>query len=284
MACVPAKLSELDLMVPAPWQVRRVIRETADTFTIHLQTADGTGQCDFRPGQFNMLYAPGIGEAPISISGDPRRPEVLVHTVRAVGAVTRALTRTRPQGELGVRGPFGSCWPTELPAGSDVVIICGGIGLAPLRPLVYHVLHTRGHFNRVALLYGARTPHDMLFRKELLKWGARFDFQVHATVDRAAEDWRGSVGVVTALIPHIPFDPANTVAMICGPEIMMRFSVMALLTRGLHTSKIHLSMERNMKCGFGMCGHCQFGPEFVCRDGPVFPYERVERLLAVKEA
>ncbi|MBI2928179.1 MAG: FAD/NAD(P)-binding protein [Verrucomicrobia bacterium] len=269
-----------DAMVPASYRVRRLRRETHDTFTVELQPATGNGGFAFAPGQFNMLYLFGVGEVPISISGDPARRDAVFHTTRAVGTVTRAMARLKAGDVLGVRGPFGSHWPVEEAEGNDVVIVAGGIGLAPLRPSLYHILSRREKYGRVVLLYGARTPADILYRKELEQWRARFDLEVYATVDRAHADWRGNVGVVTALIPRAPFDPLNTLAMVCGPEIMMRFTVAELHKRGVALDAIYLSMERNMKCAIGFCGHCQYGPTFICKDGPVFRYDRVKDWLA----
>lgn len=267
-------------MVPASYRVRRLRRETDDTFTLELQPANGNGGFAFAPGQFNMLYLFGVGEVPISISGDPAKREVVFHTTRRVGTVTRAMAGLKPGDVLGVRGPFGSHWPVEEAEGNDVVIVAGGIGLAPLRPSLYHILSRRDKYGRVVLLYGARTPADMLYRKELEQWRARFDLEVYATVDRAHAGWRGNVGVVTALIPRVPFDPLNTLAMVCGPEIMMRFTVAELQKRGVALDAIYLSMERNMKCAIGFCGHCQYGPTFICKDGPVFRYDRVKDWLS----
>jgi NAD(P)H-flavin reductase len=230
-----------------------------------------------------MLYVFGVGEVPISISGDPARPDCVVHTTRAVGPVTRALQRLHEGAVLGLRGPFGTAWPVEAARNHDVLLVTGGIGLAPLRPVLYHVLNNRGDYGRVVLLYGARTAEDMLYSQELTAWQARADVDVHTTVDRATSGWRGNVGVVTALIPHAPCDPRRTVALVCGPEVMMRFTVMALEARGVNPAHIHVSMERNMKCAVGFCGHCQYGPEFICKDGPVFAYPRIERLFSVRE-
>ena len=270
-------------MTPHPFVVQRALPETDDTFTLELAADRGFEPLAFRPGQFNMLYVFGVGEVPISISGDPATPQTLVHTTRVVGATTRAMRQLKRGDQLGVRGPFGTAWPVEEAEGQDVLFVAGGIGLAPLRPALYRVLSRRERYGRVVLLYGARTPDDILFRRELRNWRADFDLEVHVTVDRATREWRGNVGVVTALIPRVPFDPRNTVALTCGPEVMMRFTVLELQRRGVEPEHVHVSLERNMKCAIGLCGHCQLGAEFVCRDGPVFPYARVRRLLDVRE-
>lgn len=268
-------------MAPAVVCIERRIKELGDTFTLNLKPADGDFY--FRPGQFNMLYVFGVGEVPISISGDPENPQTLVHTIREVGGVTKALAGLKAGDSVGVRGPFGSSWPLEEAAGKDVVIVTGGIGLAPLRPAFYQILSQRDRFGRLALLYGARTPGDILFRKELEKWRAHFDLQVRVTVDSADETWFGSVGVVTTLIPKARFDPANTLVLICGPEIMMHFSVLEFKKLGVPVTNIYLSMERNMKCAVGFCGHCQYGPHFICKDGPVFRLDRIQPIFRIRE-
>ncbi len=271
---------QLDPMIPEPYRVQRVRRETSDTFTLELCPENSYSIPEYTAGQFNMLYVFGVGEIPISISGDPDRRGALIHTTRAVGAVTKAMHELKVNDVIAVRGPYGTGWPVEEALGSDVVIVAGGIGLAPLRPAMYKVLSNRDKFGRVVLLYGARTPADILFRKELEQWRAQFDLEVYVTVDRATSAWRGSVGVVTRLIPKAPFDPSNTIAMVCGPEAMMRFTALELEKRGVSNKRIYLSMERNMKCAIGLCGHCQFGPVFVCKDGPVFRYDQIKDLLA----
>lgn len=264
------------VLLPRPFRIERVRRDTKDTFTLELAPADGGSALEFTAGQFNMIYVFGVGEVPISISGDPGKPARLVHTIRAVGTVTRALARLGRGGILGVRGPFGSDWGVKEAAGSDLILVAGGIGLAPLRPVLYELLAHRTRFGRVVLLYGARTPADALYAKELERWRSRFDLEVEVTVDVATGGWRGNVGLVTSLIPRAPLDPANTVAMVCGPEVMMRFVVQDLRERGVPAERIRLSMERNMKCAIGHCGHCQFGPEFICKDGPVLRYSRIQ--------
>jgi NAD(P)H-flavin reductase len=265
-----------DPMIPYPYQVLRVRRETPDTFTLDLAPTDGGGPPGFAPGQFNMLYAFGAGEVPISISGDPDRPGPLVHTVRAVGDTTRAICALKKGSPLGVRGPFGSAWPVAEAKGKDVLVIAGGLGLAPLRPAVYHLFNHRDDYGNIEIIYGARTPEDLLYRRELERWRGRFDVRVHVTVDSAGQDWRGSVGVVTTLISRTRFDSAHTAALLCGPGVMMRFTVLELLSRGLTPEQIFVSMERNMKCGLGLCGHCQWGPFFICKDGPVFRFDRIK--------
>jgi len=267
-------------LVPQPIRVSRIRKETADVATLELAPA---APFAFAAGQFNMLYAFGLGEVAISISGDPAEEGRIVHTVRAVGAVSAAITRLRRNMAIGVRGPYGSCWPVAESEGSDVIIVAGGLGLAPLRPAIYRVLARRGHYGRVVLLYGARSPTDILYRRELEAWRRRLDVDIAVTVDHAASDWRGNVGVVPALIAHAAVDPEHAVAMVCGPEIMMRFTIDALRDRGMSADRIYLSMERNMKCAVGLCGHCQFGPAFVCRDGPVFRFDRVAAIFGVRE-
>ena len=278
-----APAAAADPMRPEPFEVRQHVKETGDTFTLTLAPVAGARLRPFAPGQFNMLYVFGIGEVPISISGDPAKPEQLVHTIRSVGATTRAMHGLKRGDWVGVRGPFGSAWPVAEAHGQDVVLIAGGIGLAPIRPALYHVLLHRGLYGRVVLLYGARTPRDMLYARELREWRSRFDLEVEVTVDRATLDWQGSVGVVTKMVQRSPFDPTSAVAFICGPEVMIRYAAQALEQRGTPQASIFVSMERNMKCAVGVCGHCQFGPFFVCKDGPVFRYDRIQRFIGMRE-
>jgi NAD(P)H-flavin reductase len=262
-------------MRPARYRVVRNRRETHDSFTLDLVPADGGPCLAFAPGQFNMLYLFGVGEVPISISGDSGDTSVLVHTIRAVGGVTRAMRALAPGDVVGVRGPYGVPWPVEAAAGEDVVLVAGGIGLAPLRPALYAILARRREYGRVALLYGTRSPADILYLRELMRWRSRFDLDVYATVDRGAAGWTGDIGVVTTLVARARFDPHFTVAMLCGPEVMMRFGALELGKRGVRPERIYLSMERNMQCAIGLCGHCQFGPTFVCKDGPVFASDAI---------
>jgi NAD(P)H-flavin reductase len=268
-------------MVPVARRVVRARRELSDVWTIEIEPdADGFA---FLPGQFNMLYAFGVGEAAISISGDPARPDRLVHTIRSVGKVSAALARLKAGDMLGIRGPFGEGWPVEAAAGSDVVVIAGGLGLAPLRPAIYRLFAERRRYGRIVLLCGARSPEDILFRTEIEHWRRQLDLEVEVTVDHAGRDWRGNVGVVTTLIARAAFDPAHTVALVCGPEVMMRFAAIEMEKRGVPPEAIYISMERNMKCAIGHCGHCQFGGDFVCKDGPVATWARLGRRIAMRE-
>ncbi len=271
-----------DPMTPEPFRLVQRRKDLADTFTIELVPMNG-GSAAFQPGQFNMLYHFGVGEVPISISGDPKDSKKMVHTIRNVGAVTDAMSKLVKGDMVGVRGPYGSAWPVTDVEGADMVIIAGGVGLAPLRPAVYHVLANRKKYGRFVILYGARTPADILFLKELEKWSAHLDVYVGATVDHASGDWAGNVGTVTKLIPRANFDSENVAVFVCGPEIMMRFTISTLEERGVDKNSIYVSLERNMKCAVGFCGHCQFGGHFICKDGPVFPYGKIEDLFKIRE-
>ncbi len=270
-------------MVPDLYRIQHVRRETKDTFTVELRAVQRNGGVHFAPGQFNMLYVYGVGEVPISISGDPGKDQCLIHTTRAVGTVTRAMQKLHKGATLGVRGPYGTHWPVKEAEGSDIVIIAGGIGLAPLRSALYRILEHREKYGKVQLLYGARTPADILYKNELEHWRARLDMDVVVTVDRAPGTWRGNVGVVPAFIPKAAFDPSSTVSMICGPEMMMRYSVQELQKCGVADENIYVSLERNMKCGIGLCGHCQIQNLFVCKDGPVVSYQNVKDLMTKRE-
>lgn len=268
--------------VPEPYRVVATRQETEDTWTLDLRSHSGR-RLEFEPGQFTMLYAFGFGEVPISVSGDPGEPDTLVHTVRAVGGVTRAICGTREGETLAVRGPFGRGWPLAEAYGRDLLFVAGGLGLAPLRPAIYGALAERERHGRVIVLYGGRTPDQLLYRMELTEWDSRDDLEQAVTVDAAGEDWRGRVGVVPALVERAGIDPQNTVAMACGPEVMMRLTVEALLDAGLAPERTFVSMERNMRCAVGHCGHCQFGPTFVCRDGPVFGWAEIEPFMRIRE-
>lgn len=270
----------MDAMVPTLARVTARRVETDDIVTLEMRAEGWAG---FAPGQFNMLAVPGVAEIPISMSGDPADHAGIVHTVRAVGPGSRKLAALQPGAVVGVRGPYGTGWPIGDAVGRDVVVAAGGLGLAPVRPILYRLLAERDRYGKVTLLYGTRSPGDILFRDELAAWRSRLDMGVEVTVDHADRSWHGHVGVVTRLLKSADFDPQRTTAFICGPEIMMRFMAHGLADAGIAPGSIHLSMERNMQCAIGLCGHCQLGPVFVCKDGPVFDWTRLKTLMAVKE-
>jgi NAD(P)H-flavin reductase len=272
-----------DPMVPHLATIRRVVWETDDTYTITLDMDASAAGYTFKPGQFNMLYVFGVGEAAISISSDPAAPATLTHTIHRVGTVTSALAGHKRGDIIGLRGPYGSAWPLAPARGRDVCVVAGGIGLAPLRPLLYGMFRDRNAFGRIILLYGARSPLDLLYRVELEEWAKKYNVEVIITVDRSDTSWKGYIGVVTNLFSYIKLDSPSTVAYVCGPETMMKFTIAELERRGIGQGQIYLSMERNMKCAVGFCGHCQYGPYFICKDGPVFALPQVYHLLERKE-
>ena len=267
-------------MRPRPFVVSSNERETADTRTLTFEPLDGEPPV-IAPGQFMMVYVFGIGEVPISVSGPAFVAGPVVLTVRAVGAVSSAICNAQPGSVLGLRGPFGNHWPIAEAAGGDVVVVAGGIGLAPLRSVVLETVARRPDYGAVSLLYGARTPNDLLYVDQLAEW--RWAIDVDVTVDAAEGGWNGKVGVVPKLVAGAAFDPDQVTAFVVGPEIMMRFAVEALAARGVTPDRIHLSMERHMDCGIGLCGHCQLGPTLICRDGPVYSYAELAPWLEVRE-
>lgn len=267
-------------LTPLPFVVSTRERDTADTWTLTLEPLSGAG-LTVAPGQFMMVYAFGVGEVPISVSGPPYRTGPIILTVRDVGAVTHAVCASMPGTVLGLRGPFGTAWPIDAAAGDDIVVVAGGIGLAPLRSVILRALERRAEYGTVSLLYGARTPHDLLYPSQLEEW--RRDISVTVTVDAADTSWTGRVGVVPKLVTGAGFSPDATTAFVCGPEIMMHFAIEALLDRGLAPEQIMVSMERDMHCGVGLCGHCQLGPTLICRDGPVYSYAEIAPWMEVRE-
>ncbi|MFJ3921793.1 FAD/NAD(P)-binding protein [Streptomyces sp. NPDC090022] len=265
-------------LVPLPYRVVDRRAETHDTVTLVLEPA-GEALNPFAPGQFAMVYAFGVGEVPVSVSRLPGGHR-LAHTVRAVGAVSRALCGLSAGAAVGVRGPFGTDWDAAVARGQDLLVVGGGIGLAPLRPLIDSVLAEPHAYGRLNVLAGARTPGDLLYQDEFPAWRRPFGA---ATVDRPSGDWTGRVGVVTTLLDEALFTPANTTAFVCGPDVMIRATARALIRRGVRPDRVRVSLERNMRCATGHCGHCQLGPLLLCRDGPVVRYDRAEPLLTVRE-
>lgn len=272
-----------------PWlshaaTIEAVEKEIRGVETYHLafRDEDAAAGYRFKPGQFNMLYVPGAGEIAISLSSDPAAPGRLAHTIRRAGTATGALAKLSVGRCLGLRGPFGTSWPLEQIAGADVVMVAGGIGLAPLRPAIYRLLVERHRHGQLTLLCGARSSETLLYTQEYSHWEDQ-GLALQTTVDRASPTWPGNVGVVSLLLDRLPLvDPATTVILACGPEVMMRYTVASALERGIAPDQIWMSLERHMQCAVGMCGHCLLGTEFVCKDGPVFRYDRVAKLLEVE--
>ncbi|MEJ2697099.1 MAG: FAD/NAD(P)-binding protein [Candidatus Sulfobium sp.] len=274
-----------DRSVPFEAVIKWIKKETRDTATYALKIRNSEVQKAYRfaPGQFNMLSFPGIGESAISISSGTSDHDLL-HTMRVAGDVTTAISRLGAGDVIGIRGPFGKGWPMEEAENRDLMIIAGGVGIAPLRSVIRHFYASRKSCpGKDIILYGVKTPKDIIYRDEFPRY--RDVFQVFLTVDKAdpEEYWKGDVGFVTKLLDKVTFNPLGTTVFICGPEIMMQVTIRELLLRGVPGEKIFLIMERNMNCGMGVCGHCMFGPKFVCRDGAVFRYADIGEFMGIKE-
>lgn len=272
-----------------PWltqtvRIASITAELPDVATYDLEFLDPSVAARYRflPGQFNMLYLPGVGEVAISISANPQSRDRWAHTIRVAGSVTQTLSRLQPGATLGLRGPYGNPWPMAACHGKDVILVAGGIGLAPLRPVIYDLLANRQQYGKITLLLGARTPEGLLYPGQYTEWQAA-GFELRTTVDRAGQNWNGNIGVVTLLLDRIPIPrPQETILFVCGPEVMMHFTVKSAIKRGVEEKQIWLSSERNMQCAVGLCGHCQLGPAFVCKDGPVFRHDQIAPYLKVE--
>lgn len=278
---LPPQVMMKNVWLPEIWTIASRIQENRDTVSLELLPNEGGRPYEARPGQFNMIYSPGRGEIPVSISSI--RSGSLLHTIRRVGAISGALVDAEAGTGLGLRGPFGSSWPLQEALGKNVLMLAGGLGLAPLRPVVEYVRSQRTSFHRVHLLYGARDQDHLIFHDELSAWQKESDLELALTVDHAGTDWKAHVGTLPQLLDLFRLDLQQTLAFLCGPEIMMRLSAARLLELDMPPEQIYLSMERNMKCALGFCGHCQFGSDFICRDGPILRYDRIARWLGVKE-
>lgn len=274
---------ESSAMAPTPYRVRSKVVENADSVTLCLEPM-ATELSAPRPGEFMMLYAFGVGEVAISVSGDPSRSDgTITHTIRSVGAVSAALCAAEPGSILGVRGPFGTSWGLDEAAGRDLVVVAGGVGLAPLRPVVLGALAHRDRYGRVIVIAGARAQRDFLYTEEIQRWQQDSRLEVHLTVDVPIQGWPGETGFVTEPLRRLALDPTRVTAFLCGPEPMMHFGARALVDKGVADTDIRVSLERNMQCGIGWCGHCQLGPVLLCRDGPVVGYDVARPLLEIKE-
>jgi sulfhydrogenase subunit gamma (sulfur reductase) len=264
-----------------PATIVEKIREADDIDTYRLQFVDEQVRRSYRfsAGQFNMVYLFGVGEVAISIVSDPDRPDSLDHTIRAVGRVTRAIAGLKIGDVLGIRGPFGQGWPLADIRGKDIVVVTGGLGCAPVVGAIEYIFRRRSDFGAVRILHGVKTPHDLLYHERFETWRQHPDTKVYLTSDRADKNWQYHVGVVTGLFHEVRIDPTRTAVLMCGPEIMMRLGAPILIDRGIPATSIYVSLERHMECGIGLCGHCQMGPYFLCKDGPVMRYDRVAQWL-----
>ena len=266
--------------LPKSYRVLSNKEETPEIFTLAL-SSDDKAPFGFQPGQFNMVYLFGNGEVPISISSNPVQKDLLLHTIRAVGPVTEGLRKLRVGDTVGIRGPFGTSWPLDK-KDCEVLIVAGGVGLAPLRAALYHLANQRDQYQKVTVLYGSRTPDDIMFKEDIKVWKEK-GLDIAISVDRGDMNWTGPVGVVTPLINKHVYNPKKTLAFICGPEIMIYYAVQELVRAKVPEESMYISMERNMQCGVGFCGHCQYGPYFICKDGPVFCYTQIKKWLTIKE-
>jgi len=267
---------EKDIYLPESATLLRKERMTEweDLFEFKIDSGRSLGHM---PGQFVEVSMPGIGEAPISVSSSPTRADTFEMVVRNVGNVTRAMHKMTVDQKVGIRGPFGTTFPVDTAMkGKDILFICGGIGLVPVRSAIQYVFDHREDYGRVAILFGAKNPASRLFTEEMVEWGKQKDVTILETVDRRDEYWSGIEGVITTLIPLVKMDPKNTVSVICGPPIMYKFVIVELENYDFDPGSIYLSLERNMKCGVGKCGHCQINNLYVCQDGPVFNFADIE--------
>lgn len=258
---------------PIEATLEEVIEETPTIKTFVLRPKESFS---FKTGQFIELTVPGIGEAPFTPSSDPSLKDKIDVTIMNVGRVTSILHSLKPRFSIGIRGPYGRGYPLEKFKGKDVVIVGGGVGLAPLRSLLFSLFADIDSYNKVVLRYGARTPRDIVYKDAILEWSRKSKVDVLVTVDVGDSNWQGNVGLVTTILKGLPVEAKNSVGVVCGPPIMMKFVTLKLLDEGFSPEDIYLSMEKNMSCGLGKCGHCRIGRYYACKDGPVFTYEELE--------
>lgn len=274
-----------DPTIPHPAEIVEVRRETPGVYTYRLRFRDEGLRQGYRflPGQFNMVYVFGVGEVAISIVSDPDDPELLDHTIRIVGNVTGALERLKEGDTIGLRGPYGSAWPLKEAEGKEVIVVTGGLGCAPVVSVINYIAQRRERYGKLKILHGVKTPKDLLYRERFRAWEHHPNTEVYLTVDHPDKAWKYNVGVVTNLFDQVEIDPRHSIVMMCGPEIMMRYTARSLLSRGVAADRIYVSLERNMKCAIAFCGHCQLGPTFVCREGPVYRYDRIQPWFETRE-
>lgn len=272
-----------DPYLPIEAEVIECIHESSNIFTLKLSFVERDLHLlyHYQPGQFNMVYLYGVGEVAISIVSDPNEKHTFSHTIRAIGRVTKALQRLSAGDRLGIRGPFGRGWPLHQAQGKDIMIITGGLGCAPTVSVINYIQGRRSQYGQLRILQGVRHTEDFIFRKQYEKWQQSPQTEIYLAASQAAHSWPWNIGYVTDTIQTLDIHPENTIAMMCGPEMMMRTAIKALKQKNVVEHNIYLSMERNMECGIGQCGHCQYGGYFICKDGPVFAYPEIKELFNV---
>jgi len=270
--------------VPYEAEIVERVQESDTIFTLRLRFTDPAVQAAYRfqPGQFNMVYLYGVGEVPISIVSDPLDEHLLDHTIRRVGRVTEGLAQLKAGDRIGIRGPYGRGWPLQQVEGRDVAVITGGLGCAPVVSVINYVMRRRESYGKLTIIQGVKHSRDLIYRDRYQAWSEAPDTQVLIAASSSDALWPWHAGPVTDLFAQAQFDPDNTTAMMCGPEGMMIAGAGLLAQRGLAEDAIYLSMERNMQCAVGLCGHCQYGGRFICKDGPIFSYPEVKPLLGVR--
>ena len=268
---------------PHPAKIIARRQESRTIFTITTEfTESAPAYAPFSPGQFNMVYLYGVGEVAISISSDPAEQGYLSHTIRAVGRVTKALEQQDIGDEIGIRGPYGQGWPLDIALGKDILIVTGGLGCAPTVSAINYIIKRRADYGNLTILQGVKHSDDFIFRNQYALWQKTPNTVVHIAADQAGPHWPWDIGYVTNMISALPIDPKNTIVMMCGPERMMHTAIQALIQKNVSEAAIYLSMERNMQCGIGLCGHCQYGDLFLCKDGPVVAYPRIKALFSIQ--
>lgn len=275
--------SLFDAYLPVVAEVIDCIHEARDIFNLQIRFKQQQDHLayNFIPGQFNMIYLYGVGEVAISIASDPADRSQINHTIRAVGRVTKALQKLTKGDYIGIRGPFGNGWPIEKAIGKDIIIVTGGLGCAPTLSVVKYIMARRSQYGKLHILQGVKHSNDFIFRQQYKKWQQMPNTIIHIAADKAGPQWPWNIGLVTDMLKSVTTEPSNTIVMMCGPEGMMHTAVQTLTNKGIAAENIYLSMERNMECAIGHCGHCQYGGLFICKDGPVFSYPVIKFLFNI---